>query len=206
MAYRIGIIPAAGTANRFNGIYKELLPVSDNRSIIDYTVNAMLDGKADQIIVVTSTRKIAALSEYKPELLYTIQTEGGDIFGAMLAGIKYNADEYIFGMPDTIYSIGTFNRALDCDFMLGTFSTDQPLRFGMLRENKIVNKQPGDNGEAWGVLIWSAKVAQYWRDNAARINTYTQAINEAMSKFGYSTFKLKFYYDVSCFWDYRSIP
>lgn len=206
MAYRIGIIPAAGTANRFNGLYKELLPVNDTRSIIDYTVNAMVEGKADQIIIVTSARKISILAEYKPQLLYTLQTEKRDIWGAMLAGLRYQADEYIFGMPDTIYPADVFSREMDGDLMLGTFYTDMPQRFGMIRGDKVVNKEAGKAGDAWGVLMWSEKVADYWNAHSERIESYTQAINEAMSVFGFKTFKLKFYYDIASFFDYRSLP
>lgn len=204
MACRVGIVPAAGKANRFNGVYKELLPVNDDKVIMDYTLNAMLAGGAMPVIIVTSTRKISALSEHAPGLLYTIQTEGMDIMGAIYAGLRTDADEYIFGMPDTIYPEATFQRELASDFMMGTFWTDKPERFGMIREGMVVNKKEGEAGHAWGVMMWSRKVADLWRKNQP--DTYTQAINQAIGEYGLATFPLKFYYDIASFDDYRDLP
>ena len=200
---RVGIIPAAGRADRFNGTLKELLPVSKNKVIMDYAIEAMEIGGCNPIVCVTSVRKVAALAEKSPDLLYTIQTGTRDIWGAILAGLAVEADEYCFAMPDTVVPEDIFKRALACDFMLGTFETDKPERFGMVRDHAIVNKMKGDPGKAWGVLMWTRKVRDYWLNYDYDINNYTHAFNMARTWAKWQTFDMEGYTDISSFEDYK---
>lgn len=203
MGLRIGLIPAAGKGVRFGGAYKELLPISRSMTLLDSTVDAMKQGKA-QPLVISSSEKIATHAIMRPELTYTLQTAGMDIWGAMLAGItRTDADEYLFGMPDTLYNENAFDREMVYPFMIGTFETDMPERYGMIREGQVVNKQQGEPGIAWGVLMWTRDCADLWRRNAYMIETYTEAINLALTAYGLYTFRLDYYIDISCFDDYQ---
>ena len=202
---RIGIIPAAGSANRFGGIIKELLPISKDKAIMDYSIHAMRQGGVNSIIVVTSARKIAALAEHRPGLLYTLQIEARDIWGAILAGLRFEADEYLFAMPDTCIPEDAFDRTMTADFELGTHWTDKPERFGMIRHDGIHNKEPGDPGSAWGVLMWKKKVRDYWIEFDYDIKSYTEAFNMAMGVYSWKAFELSDYYDVSNFDDYHRL-
>lgn len=202
---RLGIIPAAGSANRFGGVIKELLPVAKDMAVIDYTIQAMKQGGANAIVVVTSGRKIGPLSEHRPSLLYTLQVEARDIWGAILAGMRYEADEYLFAMPDTVVPYDAFDRNMTADFELGTFWTDQPERFGMIRHDGIHNKRPGEAGAAWGVLMWRKKVRDYWIEYDHDIQNYTNAFNMAMSIYSWKAYELSGYNDISNFEEYKWI-
>ena len=206
MVTRIGIIPAAGKADRFGGTIKELLPIDKDHALIDYSIMAMERGGCDPIICVTSTRKIAALAEYSPRLLCTIQTATRDIWGAIVAGLAVEADEYCFAMPDTVIPDDAFaRREMDCDFMLGCFETDQPERFGMVRDHGIVNKMKGDPGIAWGVLMWNRKVRDYWLNYDYDMKSYTEAFNLVRKVYKSNTFMMSDYTDISNFEDYKRV-
>ena len=204
MGIRIGIIPAAGSATRYGGVLKELLPVDSDMVMMDYAVKAMKRGGCEQIVCVTSTRKIAQIADRFPHLLYTIQIAGQDIWGAIRAGLMVEADEYCFAMPDTVVPEDVFDRDVISPFMLGCFNTNLPERFGMVRDGYIVNKRPGEAGKAWGTLMWSKYTRDWWLDYGD-VSSYTNAINLAMSTLGYNIYDLGFYHDIASFEDYRSL-
>lgn len=201
---RIGIIPAAGSATRYGGVLKELLPVESDTVMMDFAVNAMKKGGCDQIVCVTSTRKIAQISDRFPHLLYTIQVTGQDIWGAIFAGLMVEADEYCFAMPDTVIPEHAFDLYMGAPFMLGCFDTDMCERFGMVRDGFIVNKKPGELGQAWGTLMWTKQVRDWWL-NYGDLSSYTNAFNLAMRTFGYKTYDLEYYHDIASFEDYRTL-
>ena len=202
---RVGIIPAAGAATRYGGVLKELLPVDSEMVMMDYAVNAMKNSGCDQIVCVTSTRKIAQIADRFPHLLYTIQTVGQDIWGAIRAAISVEADEYCFAMPDTVLPENCFDIYMsDADFYLGCFDTNLSERFGMIRDGYIVNKHPGADGQAWGVLMWTKRIRDWWI-NYGDVTSYTNAFNLAMKTFGYKTFDLEYYHDIASFEDYRTL-
>ena len=53
----LGIIPAGGNASRFNGLYKELLPISNEACGLTRCINSMLLGKAEKIVIATSVTR-----------------------------------------------------------------------------------------------------------------------------------------------------
>jgi len=96
----------------------------------------------------------------------------------------------------------------DGDFVMGLFQTNQPERFGVVFDGQIYDKSDlfTDTSQlAWGFLSWSKRVADYWIENLDSIQNHTQAFNMAMKRFGYNTFYLDYYYDVSCFEDYKRL-
>ena len=204
MVIRIGIIPAAGSATRYGGVLKELLPVESDMVMMDFAVNAMKNSGCDQIVCVTSTRKIAQIADRFPHLLYTIQTEGQDIWGAIRAGLNVEADTYCFAMPDTVIPEHAFDIYMDANFYLGCFDTDMCERFGMVRDGGIVNKRPGEPGQAWGTLMWTRIVRDWWLAYGD-VSNYTNAFNLAMRTFGYKTYDLEYYHDIASFEDYRRL-
>jgi dTDP-glucose pyrophosphorylase len=204
---RLGIIPAAGKGSRWGGYMKELLPIGKERWVLNNVVDSMILGGATNIIVVSNADKLAAHSKqlYKyPEVMFTTQKTGKDIYGAIFESLPFSRKINLFGMADTIYNKDVFDRDFSqSDFWLGCFHTTLPERFGIIVDGQVVNKQKMEPGfyPAWGVLVWSNKVAEYWlRSN---IESYTDAINMAMKKFGYKTFHLDFYYDLATWEDYQ---
>ena len=204
----LGVIPAAGKANRFNGLYKELLPCKEGVSFLSKTY-ALLREHCDAVVLVTNEEKIAAHArDLGSNVLYLIQWRGRnfigtDIMGAIYQALTIPAKRYYFAMPDTVVPQTTFYLAdPNSDFQLGVFETHITERFGVLEDGFVMDKRPNLPlpAKAWGVLVWSYKVRDLWLE--ARPENYTEAINMAIKKFGYTTFDLEHYYDIAFFDDY----
>jgi hypothetical protein len=194
---RLGILPAAGKADRWGGYPKELLPISNDHTFLSRAVDLLRSSGCDHVLVITNPAKIhlhAYHLKHWKDVLFAIQ-QGEEMWGAMATAIDTPADEYCFMMPDTYVSTPAFPVSLDGEFGLGVFQTEEPERFGVLREGRVVNKQPSSKpARAWGVLAWSSQVAQRWREND--YPDYTAAINDAIKAFGYSIWELDFYFDI----------
>jgi len=81
MAYKLGIIPAAGQASRFGGLNKELLPTRDGTSFLMKAVQRL---PVDRVVIVTNTDKIAAHARVIGSAAdYDIQQGASDICGAI---------------------------------------------------------------------------------------------------------------------------
>lgn len=207
MVERLGVVPAAGRANRFGGVLKELLPVSDGATLIKRTLTAMYNGGCDTCLVVTNRDKIVThASHLEGWNVYFAEQKGKrDLWSAIVESFPIHGIENLFAMPDTYLPDDVFVNFLEGDFTLGVFETTMPERFGVLTENGVVNKQPLPEGtyQAWGVLGWSDKVVKFWVDHMKFIETYTHAINMAMDEFGFSIKPMSFYYDLAGWVDYR---
>jgi dTDP-glucose pyrophosphorylase len=215
-AHRVGIVPAAGRAERWGGMMKELMPLRHGRAIIDHTIDVMF-GAVDHIVVVTSMEKLPALAAHVsqhhgggPSVSFTIQhpIDGPDILGAIVAGCETDADRYMFAMPDTVYNPTAFDHYPNYPFAMGMFETTMPERFGVLttvednngkRWRAVVNKRPAHEWptappyHAWGVLTWTRECVEAWRNLCPE--TYTDAINQAIHWFGANTWQIDGYYD-----------
>lgn len=204
---RLGVIPAAGQATRWAGMYKELLPIGNGRALIDHTVEAMAEGRANAALVVTSAEKLPVLQghlngRHDLPIYYTIQRGDNDIYSALEESFPIVADWYLFAMPDTLYPAGVFDRDFHRTFALGTFETSRPERFGVLQNGRVHNKQalPGERFTAWGTLVWGRDVVAHWLHWPPK--SYTDAINMAMGTFEYATLDMGFYHDFASYDDY----
>jgi molybdopterin-guanine dinucleotide biosynthesis protein A len=210
----LGVIPAGGKASRWGGYLKELLPLYGGHWLIDHTVAAMERVEVDAILVVTSRAKLAPLANHLARrpwsmpILYAVEERGLDIWGGILEALRVQADEYLFAMPDTFYPPGAFvdrpwlERPAH-DFALAIHQTAKPERFGILQGNQVINKREHPPGvyDAWGLMAWSGRVAEFWR--AVDIGNYTDAINAAIEGFGLQTWRIDYYHDMATFDDYR---
>jgi hypothetical protein len=202
---RLGIIPAAGRATRFQGVMKEMLPTPIGPLIL-HACASMRVAKVNDILIVTNAEKIGALAGLLPGCLFAIQRGSKDAWSAIVESFRFDAGRYFYAMPDTIIPPDVFDRVYYYDFMLGLFDCVQPSKFGVLRGNQIIDKQEGNLPcQAWGVAVWSCNVVNFWRSHIDEIETHTQAFNMAMDKFGFDTFKLDYYYDCGTFEDYREV-
>lgn len=203
MAYRVGVIPAAGKAKRFGGVLKECLPLPGG-TLIELAISRL---PVDTVLVVTRPDKIAQHAEVlQDRAIYLVQNGNNDIWSAIESALRIAADYYYFTMPDTVMPENAFYIAPQyADFALGTFETDMPERFGVLQDGKVINKEKGLNvpAKAWGVIIWSRKVRDFWLQS--EIKDYTHAINLAIMAFGLDTWPLAYYHDISCMSDYMGL-
>ena len=201
---RLGILPAAGNSERWGGYPKELLPLPDDLTFLSRAVRSLKASGCDFTAVITNPSKIHLHAYHLKNwgrVLFAIQ-QGAEMWGAMTTALEVPADEYYFMMPDTYIPDHPFPEQVEGDFALGLFPTQEPERFGTLRDGAIVNKQPSvEPCLAWGALAWKRSVAEYWKDRSYA--DYTEAINDAMSRFGFTTWSLSFYHDIGSMSHYR---
>jgi MobA-like NTP transferase domain len=205
---RLGIIPAAGNGSRWGGYYKELLPCGEGEWLLDRCANAMINGGADAVLVVTRPDKVGVHSAHLDGLVnvpvfYAMNTDpDGDMWGSIVKSFDYPADDYLFAMPDTYFPMDGFSRWDGRGFGMGLFETNAPERFGVLVDNVVVNKvslRPG-NYRAWGLLFWEKYHVDYWLEHQPA--DYTQAINRALQISPENIVDLNYYYDFATFSDY----
>lgn len=202
----LGIIPAGGKAERFGGCYKEMLPCGNNQLLIDRTVMALNHGSAEQIIVLTTPEKIGIHAKHLGAGFdYRISRD--TLWHSIMDTFSYKADWNLFAMPDTYYPQDVFDQSEmhRTDFNIGLFETTHPRRFGILENGCIQDKEnlPPKTYLAWGVLCWSKNVIDFWLKNLDKIDTHTDAINLALREYGYQTYKMKYYFDIASWDDYK---
>lgn len=209
---KLGIIPAAGRGKRFGGALKELLPVSNEDTLLSRTLKFLEDIPVDNTVLITNGYKWAAHAQTVTGHNVTLveqKSHNCDAWGAIVETLPLAGDMNYYLMPDTyIPARSYFDEFPEGDFVMGLFTTVAPERFGVLIDGEIRDKDESLKGiyrMAWGMLIWSGAVAKFWEQNLDKIASHTQAFNMAIKEFGYNTFRLPFYYDVSCFEDYKRL-
>lgn len=205
MTRTVGIIPAGGQAGRFNGVMKELLPISQEECGLTRTIATMQAGGANEVWIVTNREKITAHWHAAGQIpgVHFKSHECKGVWEAIALCADVPADWYYFAMPDTIYPAEAFVREPKFPVTAGTFYTDKPERYGMLRRNLIVDKEPGLPGNAWGVWMWSFDAFQTLTAALGQLQDHTKALNVLISRYGVETFSMGFYYDFATFADYR---
>lgn len=205
---RTVIIPTAGKATRFGGLLKELLPLNATDTPLKRAIdNAVIGMDADEVIIITNKEKIwehmnyiSRNVEFHLPIQYVPQVYDRDLLGAILTGLsRYNDGGLV--LPDTVTMVDAHDVTAPLSF--GTFVTQEPHRFSIIRNGTIVTKQhigiPGDGFNAWGAVMWSREVAQYWIENSDTYEHYDDMFRDAMHYFGFATFNLPYYYDLGSF-------
>lgn len=198
----LGIVPAGGNATRFNGLAKELLPVSKDDCALSRCVKAL---PVAEVEVFTTADKYNAHRDALQGITkayFTVKK-----FPTLADVLDYaithsEASWYYFAMPDTVFPTTAFPKPSG-PVMCGVFNTDQPERFGVFRGDEIVDKKKGKAGLAWGAWIWSREAALDLASACAQTHDYTAALNIMLQRWGVDTFPLRFYYDFASFEDYK---
>lgn len=208
-----GIIPAAGKGSRWGGFLKCMLPCGEGDWLINRQVRAMENGGAERIVIVCNTENISPIASHMAgkhgvPVYYAIQQGGRDIWGAIAEALPLVSNYAFFGMPDTYAPVDVFSKMSGADFEMGLFKTRRPERFGVLRSDRIVNKCNTfsvGTFDAWGVLGWSIDVTRFWMDydKNVGIETYTQAFNLAIERFGFQSVAIAYYHDMADWQNYR---
>jgi len=210
----IGIIPAAGKATRWSGQYKELLPINNEMTLLDRSILLCQSAGCDKIVIVTNTDKISSHAQYlgrqkSDGIFYKLQTHPDkDLLGAIMSGMEIGRcpEGYLLVMPDTIVELEFPKIPKDYHIEFGTFSTDRPHKFGVIKNDMVIDKcKEFYDGrtfyDAWGIIWFSPEV----RDRFLTMNFISQveAYNDSMRNLGYGTFPLRSYRDFACFEDYE---
>jgi hypothetical protein len=212
------IVPAAGKATRFGGTLKELLPLNATDTSLKRAIdNAVIGMDADEVILVTSKEKLWEHTNYVSThigfhlpIQYVPQVYDRDLLGAILTGISPHNDGGLV-MADTVTFVPDLEGATS-NLSFGTFWTQEPERFSVIHDGTIITKQKpvsylGDGQKledmvgykAWGVVMWSKEVAEYWIAKSDRYEHYDDMFRDGMKEFGYTTFELPYYYDLGSF-------
>lgn len=196
---KIGILPAAGKAIRFGGVDKELLKLN-GKTMLEHAAARL----PENVVVITTEGKLQNHMKVLPKAIFAIQEGNQDLWSAIKTGLTFQADRYYMTMPDTYMRVDVFKNAPQEDFNLGTFTTDKPERFGVLRDNRVIDKQAGEiPATAWGVLTWSRNVRDYWLK--CEVNNFCEAINVAMTAFYFQTWDIGKYHDLASAEDYTKL-
>ncbi len=210
MTKTIGVIPAGGNAERFNGIAKEMLPISADDCALTRCIKSMKLGGADEIWIATRQEKISEIFRvvgHSEDVLIRAQVGGYRGLWEVVAAIgeSEKADWYYFAMPDTVYPVDVFMRDKKADASCGVFWTDKPHRFGVVSEGRITDKPADVTGTvvAWGVWIWSAAAMDVLAKACRETQDFTAALNVLIQRYPVDAFLMPYYYDFAAFEDYR---
>lgn len=199
------IIPAAGKAERFGGVLKECLPINTalQSSLIHTLYNADCVDTSVEIVITTLPEKakehMTLCAQFGfSDVYFRLLHHEHDLWGSIQSGIDYEKDGGVL-LPDTITNWK--DTIPQGDLIFGVFETTTPERFSVIANNVIYTKKKGSlfrkTYNAWGVVLWSREVAQYWKQ--LEIDHYDTAFNLAIQRFGYNTFHLDYYYDLGTF-------
>jgi hypothetical protein len=209
----LAIIPAGGRAERFGGIFKELLPIGEREYLLSSAIERSAKLGADRFLVVSNADKAAAHANFVQTRLagYNVTLTvrracDTELWAGLRPTLPLCAESNLLVFPDTVFE--TSDSIPACDFALGLFETAEPWRFGVLADGQIRDKDASLRGShrAYGCVYWSAAVARDWwiRDRARAYESHTEAFNEAMRVFGYRTFVISSYYDLGNWASYQA--
>lgn len=199
----LGVVPAGGKAERFNGYFKEMLPIQNGTVLLDRAIESLRIGGADVILVLTTPGKIALHAQHLgPGVDYRIR-DSENLWETLGAIFSYGADRILYAQPDTFYPVDIFSRPWmkGGSLSFGCFKTRSPERFGVLLADSIVDKEPLPAGEytAWGVISWSRSISDFFKEGG--FSTQAEALNKAFQRYGATTVPMEYYYDMAN-WDH----
>ena len=202
---KCGILPAGGKSKRWDGFPKEMLPsYSGSWTLLDRMILLQQRALVDLVYLMSSEDKYDLHRwwiEDKRKWPNVPILLAGSIRDAILGAINANGRaDWVFSMPDTVTDIPLFPEELESPLVLGLFDTDEPERFGVIRDGYIVDKKMGDDGKAWGAFMFSADVAQFWLDN--KLEDHTAMLNAAIEEFGFTSWDIHVYRDIASYIDY----
>lgn len=206
------LIPAGGLAERFGGIYKELLPIDNSdfllKRAIDQAVNVFL---VNEVTILSNVDKISThanfVHRYFPDLKvkYQLSDNWDNLWHAIYDTLDITQDTILI-LPDTYVKMpANFNPwgiMVGAPITLGQFMTDDMSQYSAFDpvDGYIRTKDPllaDVPGYAWGLVYWNPMIANYWKMHPEmRDLTYDQAFQSAMDIYGYWRFDIEEYYDL----------
>ena len=208
------ILPAGGRAERFDGIYKELLPIGEGEFLLSDAIRRAHALGADRALVISSAEKLPTHAKFlaRHAAGYTVdlclRSESDEHLWSALRRAIPTGEAGLLVLPDTTWSCPDRIPA-GVDLAFGIFVTHEPHRFSLVHEGRILTK-PDDlvgRWEAWGCVYWSAAVAAFWEREQQRHGEYPdydRAFESAMRQFGHGTFRLEDYCDLGTWSAYAS--
>ena len=170
----IGVLPASGRASRVGGIPKFCLPISDERSLLQWHVEQMLE-VCDEVRVSTRSEWVPIVQNMDMNIKLIVREPStmSDAINFMVG--EYN-DIVVVGMPDTYILNGPQNIykelfiKTNADLVLGAWECSDELK-GRVGQIKI--KSNGDVAESkdkvldcdfadmWGTMLFRKNMIRY---------------------------------------------
>ena len=164
----IGVLPASGKASRIGGIPKFCLPISDERSLLQWHVEQMLE-VCDEVRISTRSEWVPIIQNMdmnvkimvrEPSTMYMV----GDYNDTVLVGMP---DTFILNAPGNIYK-GLF-KEITADLVLGIWECGETLkgRVGqvLVSNNKVIDSEDKvDNCnylDMWGTMLFQKNMIRY---------------------------------------------
>lgn len=208
------LLPAGGRAERFDGIFKELLPVGERRFLLSEAVRRGHALGAERALVLSSPEKHATHQRFLArhaagfDVTLAVRGEDEDHLWAALRRVIPENEPCLLVLPDTTWTCRERLPA-GADLAFGVFDTDEPHRFSLVHDGRILTKPRDVVGvwQAWGCVYWTPAVARFWREREARQGAYPEydrAFEDAMREFGWATFRIEDYNDLGTWNAYAS--
>ena len=168
----IGVLPASGKASRVGGIPKFCLPISDERSLLQWHVEQMLE-VCDEVRVSTRAEWVPIIQNMDMNIKLIVREPS-----TMSDAVKFMVGEYndtvLVGMPDT-YILGAQKNIykemmkISGDVILGAWECSDDLkgRVGqlLLSGDKVLSSMDKtDNCEypyMWGTMLFRKNMIRY---------------------------------------------
>lgn len=171
----VGILPASGKASRIGGIPKFALPVSDDRSILQWHVNQMLE-VCDEVRVCTRPEWVPIVKNMDMNIKLVVHEPTTMSEAVKFLVGNYN-DTVLVGMPDTymhgtntnIYKSLLYNTSQITDLSLGLWRCREELRGRVgqiLCEDGIIKASKDKDPECnykhmWGTMLFRKNLIRY---------------------------------------------
>lgn len=169
----IGVLPASGKASRIGGIPKFCLPISDERSLIQWHVEQMLE-MCDEVRISTRSEWVPIIQNMDMNVKIMVREPS-----TMSDAVKYMVGDYndtvLIGMPDTyiLNAPGNIYKVLfkedTADIVLGIWECGENLkgRVGqvLVSHDKVIDSEDKvDNcnyPDMWGTMLFRKNMIRY---------------------------------------------
>jgi GTP:adenosylcobinamide-phosphate guanylyltransferase len=169
----IGVLPASGKASRIGGIPKFCLPISDERSLLQWHVEQMLE-LCDEVRISTRSEWVPIIQNMDMNVKIMVREPS-----TMSDAVKYMVGDYndtvLVGMPDTFILNSSSNiykglfQEKTADLVLGIWECVESLkgRVGqvLVSNNKVVDSEDKvDNCnylDMWGTMLFQNNMIRF---------------------------------------------
>ncbi len=169
----IGVLPASGKASRIGGIPKFCLPISDERSLLQWHVEQMLE-VCDEVRVSTRAEWVPIIQNMDMNIKLIVREPS-----TMSDAVKFMVGEYndtvLIGMPDTyiLNAPGNIYKPLfkdnTADLVLGIWECGENLkgRVGqvLVSHDKVIDSEDKVDDcsypDMWGTMLFRKNMIRY---------------------------------------------
>jgi hypothetical protein len=168
----IGLLPASGKASRVGGIPKFCLPISDERSLIQWHVEQMLE-VCDEVRISTRAEWVTIIQNMDMNIKLIVR-EPSTMSDAVNFMVGESNDTVLIGMPDT-FILGSPNNIYkemvksSGDLVLGAWECTEDLkgRVGQIHlsgDKVVYSKDKVDDCDysyMWGTMLFRKNLIRY---------------------------------------------